>query len=74
MTKELVVKTTKEIGCLIRESRKNSKLTQAEISGLLNCGNRFIVDAENGKETLQAQKLIDLLNLVGLEVVIRSKK
>lgn len=73
MGQAVVVKTTKEIGALISNARKSAKITQLEISGLLNCGNRFIVDAEKGKETLQAQKLIDLLNMVGLELLVREK-
>ena len=46
---------------------------QLELAGMFGSGNRFIVDAEKGKESIQAQKLIDLLGLLGLEVVIRKK-
>ncbi|WP_346728209.1 helix-turn-helix domain-containing protein [Rubrivivax gelatinosus] len=48
-------------------------LTQLDLAGLGNTGNRFIVDLENGKPTVQLQKALDILDLLGLEVVVRSK-
>lgn len=70
----LVVSTTKEIGNLIRQVRNEQGVNQMVVAGVFGSGNRFISDAENGKETVQAQKLLDLLGIVGLEVVIRRKR
>lgn len=70
---ESPVTSTAEIGELLRAARKQAGVTQADFAMLANSGNRLIVDAENGKPTLQAQKLLDLLALAGLEVVIRRK-
>ena len=70
---DVVVNTTKDIGSLIRQARKEVGFNQLDVAGMLGSGNRFIVDAEAGKETIQAQKLIDLLSLLGFEVVIRKK-
>jgi transcriptional regulator with XRE-family HTH domain len=69
----LVVSTTKEVGALIRQVRNEAGFKQLDVAGMFGSGNRFIVEAENGKETIQAQKLIDLLGMVGLEMVIRKK-
>lgn len=70
---EVVVSTTKEIGSLIRQVRNDVGFKQLDLAGMFGSGNRFIVDAEKGKETIQAQKLINLLGLLGLEVVIRKR-
>ncbi|MEI2615188.1 MAG: helix-turn-helix domain-containing protein [Methylotenera sp.] len=70
---EAVVSSTREIGLLIRQVRNEVGFKQLELAGMFGSGNRFIVDAEKGKESIQAQKLIDLLGLLGLEVVIRKK-
>ncbi|HOY86655.1 MAG TPA: hypothetical protein PLJ94_08385 [Methylotenera sp.] len=70
---ETVVSSTREIGLLIRQVRNEVGFKQLELAGMFGSGNRFIVDAEKGKESIQAQKLIDLLGLLGLEVVIRKK-
>lgn len=69
-----VVSTTEEIGSLIRLVRNEQGISQMVAAGMFGSGKRFISDAENGKETIQAQKLLDLLGMVGLEVVIRRKR
>lgn len=72
-TLEIPVKSVRELGSLIRQVRKSQRLTQEDLSGLAGFGNRFIIDLERGKETVQAQKVIDLLGLLGLELVIRKR-
>lgn len=69
----LKITKTKELGELIRAQRKALGLTQADIAGVGNSGNRFVVELEAGKPTVQLQKTIDTLNLIGLEMVIREK-
>lgn len=70
---EIAITSVREIGNLIRQTRKSQKMTQEDISGLAGLGNRFIIDLEHGKETIQAQKVIDVLNLLGLEIIIRKR-
>jgi y4mF family transcriptional regulator len=62
-----------QLGAIIREQRKRLALKQLDIAGLGNTGNRFIVDLENGKPTMQLQKVLDVMDLLGLEVVVRPK-
>ncbi len=68
-----VVKTSAELGALVRSQRARLALRQLDVAGLGNTGNRFIVELENGKPTVQLQKVLDLLDLLGLEVVVRPK-
>ena len=68
-----VVPSSSALGALIREQRKHLNLTQAALAGIGNTGNRFIVDLENGKPTVQLQKVLDVMDLLGLEVVVRRK-
>ena len=67
------VRSSVELGAIIREQRKRLTLKQLDLAGLGNTGNRFIVDLENGKPTVQLQKVLDLMDLLGLEVVVRTK-
>jgi len=67
------IRSSVELGAVIREQRKRLALKQLDLAGLGNTGNRFIVDLENGKPTVQLQKVLDLMDLLGLEVVVRSK-
>ncbi|HAF01733.1 MAG TPA: transcriptional regulator [Methylophilaceae bacterium] len=67
------IKSTQDLGQLVREYRVAQKMTQADILGLANTGNRFIVELENGKPTVQFQKVLDVLDALGLELAIRKK-
>jgi HTH-type transcriptional regulator / antitoxin HipB len=70
---ETLVRSSAELGAVIRGQRKRLALKQLDLAGLGNTGNRFIVDLENGKPTVQLQKVLDLMDLLGLEVVVRTK-
>lgn len=70
---ESVIKSTVALGVLVREQRQSLALKQLDVAGLGNTGNRFIVDLERGKPTVQLQKVLDVLDLLGLEVVVRVK-
>ncbi|MCC6653084.1 MAG: helix-turn-helix transcriptional regulator [Candidatus Eisenbacteria bacterium] len=70
---EITVHSSAELGAAVREQRKRLALKQLDIAGMGNTGNRFIVDLENGKPTVQLQKVLDVMNLLGLEVVVRRK-
>lgn len=67
------IKSTQGLGSLVREFRGAQKMTQADILGLANTGNRFIVELENGKPTVQLQKVLDVLDVLGLEMFIQKK-
>jgi HTH-type transcriptional regulator / antitoxin HipB len=67
------VRTSAELGAIVRAQRKHLALKQLDVAGLGNTGNRFIVELESGKPTLQLQKVLDVMDLLGLEVVVRPK-
>lgn len=67
------VTTVRDVGLAIQRIRKQQGLTQLDVAGLAGLGNRFVVELEKGKETVQMQKALDVLALLGLELVIRRK-
>ncbi len=69
----ITIKSTIDLGQLVRDCRVAQKMTQADILGLANTGNRFIVELENGKPTVQLQKVLDVLDVLGLELAIQKK-
>ncbi|MBB4842537.1 y4mF family transcriptional regulator [Paucibacter oligotrophus] len=69
----LIVRTAAELGTIVREQRRELKLRQIDLAGIGNTGNRLIVDIEKGKPTVQVQKVLDVLDLLGLELVVRQK-
>ncbi|MDD5334570.1 MAG: transcriptional regulator [Rhodoferax sp.] len=70
---ESTVRSSVTLGDIVRERRRLLALKQLELAGLGNTGNRFIVELEQGKPTVQLQKVLDVLDLLGLEVVVRPK-
>jgi HTH-type transcriptional regulator / antitoxin HipB len=73
VSQETSVRSSVELGAVVRDQRKRLALKQLDIAGLGNTGNRFIVDLESGKPTVQLQKVLDVMDLLGLEVVVRLK-
>ena len=69
----VVLRTAADIGQVVRAQRQSQGLRQMDLAGIGNTGNRLIVDIEKGKPTVQLQKVLDVLELLGLEVMVRSK-
>lgn len=67
------VTSTVQLGKIAREARKKQGLTQLDLAGLAGKSNRFLIDLERGKETLQMQMVLDVLALLGLELIIKEK-
>jgi HTH-type transcriptional regulator/antitoxin HipB len=67
------IRHSEDLGKLVRQLRAEQGLLQIDLAGLAGTGNRFIVDLERGKPTLQLQKVLDVLDLLGLEVVVQRK-
>ena len=67
------VRHSEDLGKLVRRVRAEQNLPQNDLAGLAGTGNRFIVDLERGKPTLQLQKVLDVLDLMGLELIVRRK-
>ncbi len=69
----VAIKSAQDLGALIKSTRKEQGLTQREVAGIGRTGNRVIVDIENGKPTVQLQKVLDLLDLLGLQLEVKTK-
>jgi len=54
----------------VRSRRKALGLRQAELADLAGCSERFVHTVENGKVSLRLDKLLDLLKVLGLDLVV----
>ena len=61
-----------DVGKLILAERKRQKLSQLQLAGLANTGIRFVSDVENGKGTVQLQKLLAVISALGLCMFVYS--
>lgn len=58
----------------VRSRRKALGITQIDLARLAACGPDFIYDVEAAKPTLRLDKLLDVLEVLGLELVVREGK
>ena len=66
------IKDTKKLGTYIKNARKEQHLTQADLAIAANVGVRFLVDLENGKETAQIGKVINVCRALGITIDVKS--
>jgi HTH-type transcriptional regulator/antitoxin HipB len=59
-----------ELGATIRRERKSRSLSQQELGDLAGTGLNFVSQIERGKETVRFDKLLSLLQVLGLELIL----
>ena len=69
-----VKKSEKSLATTIKEERKKLGLTQTELGALANSGINFISQLESGKRSVRLDKLLVVLNVLGLEIHIARGK
>lgn len=67
------IKDVKELGSIIRAFRKSQQLTLDKVSGITHIGMRFLSELERGKETAEIGKTINIINKLGLELIIQPR-
>lgn len=70
----VTIHSAAELGEVVKEARRAQGLLQSDLAGLSGTGNRFIGELERGKPTLQLQKVLNMLDLLGLEVRVAPKR
>jgi y4mF family transcriptional regulator len=60
--------TNKEIGLMVRKVRKARKYTQKQLALAAGCGLRFISELEDGKPTCEIDKVLRILNTLGIQI------
>ena len=60
--------STNSIGSLVRETRKLHGLTQSDLALVCGSGKRFIVDLEKGKPTCEFAKVLNVLQMLGIQI------
>ena len=58
----------------VRTRRLTAGLTQEALAGLSNTGPRFIRELEQGKPTLEIGKVLDVLQTLGLRIVVEVQR
>ena len=62
------ISSLSEIAEIVRSERKRQGATQVELSQMANVGVRFVRDVEDGKSSVQLDKLLKVLSILGISV------
>ena len=71
---DIPVSTVKDVGKAVRTRRKEHGITQEQAAGMCNVGVRFLSELENGKPTLEIEKVMRVLDAFGFQCVIRPRR
>jgi y4mF family transcriptional regulator len=69
----MFIKDSENLGRAIRAQRKSIGLTQLDAAGLCGVGERFLSELERGKPTVELGKVLQVLNRLGLRIVLENK-
>jgi y4mF family transcriptional regulator len=58
------------LAAVVSARREELGLRQAEVAELAGCGARFVHEVENGKRSVQLDKLLQVLDVLGLHLEI----
>ncbi len=61
---------TASLGRALRTRREELGLRQSELADLAGCSERFVHTLEHGKTTLRLDKVLDVLEVLGLDLLV----
>lgn len=68
------VQQVNDISISVKKRRNQLKLTQADCAAFCGVGVRFFSELENGKETLQLDKVLHVLQMLGLNLHVVERE
>ncbi len=66
------VADTRRLGQIVRQARKNQKLTQVQLSAACGVGVRFIRELEQGKPSCHMAKALQVISMLGMSIFIEG--
>ena len=68
-----LIRSTSDLGAAVRSRRKQLGYTQAFLASYAGVSSSFLSDLENGKETIQLNKALEIISLLGMDLFIQSR-
>lgn len=66
-----VIKDSQSLAALVRARRKDLGLTQAQLAALAEVSPRYVFDLEDGKTSVRLDKLLPVLETLGLTMSLK---
>ena len=70
----MIINSITDISEVVKKRRISFGLTQSECAAMCNVGNRFFSELENGKETLHIGKVINCLQILGINISLTNRE
>lgn len=67
-----VLANASQLAEIVRRERRRQKVSQIRLSQLADVGVRFVRDLEDGKETVQLDKVLAVFGTLGIAVELSS--
>lgn len=67
------ISNMKELGKAIRDRRRELGYTQAFLADYAGVSASFLSELENGKETIQIGKMMEVTSLLGMDICLRRR-
>ena len=67
------VKSMSEIGKLIKQERKRQGVLQRDLAELSGVSGHFLSNLENGKETVEFKKILQVFRALGISIQIEPR-
>ena len=62
------LRSAKDFGRIIRDERRRQGMTQADLAGLADVGVTFLSQLENGKDSAEIGKAIQVMTRLGIDI------
>ena len=69
----MLITSVRDLGKAVRNRRKEGRLTQQNVADFSGVGKVFMVHLEQGKQTIQLGKVLEVLQGLGLELTVRPR-
>ncbi|MEJ3743038.1 helix-turn-helix domain-containing protein [Actinomycetes bacterium KLBMP 9797] len=67
------VSTPAQLSAALSSARREAGMTQEELAAWAHVNRRYLTVLEQGRASLQVQRLLDVLNVLGYDMVIVPK-
>lgn len=67
------ISSPEDIGAIVRQKRKSDGLTLEQAAAVCGVSYAFLSALENGKETVRLNKVLQVFQCLGIELVARSR-
>jgi HTH-type transcriptional regulator / antitoxin HipB len=72
----MIIRTSRDLGSLIRDARLKQHLTQNELAARVGVSRKWLIDVESGRRANDLKLILRTLNAIGiqLDAIDRSKR